>query len=330
MGIHIGEIALSGRVVLAPLSGITDQPFRRIARRLGAALVVSEMIASRAVVDAGRRQAAERRKLIADHAAEAPLAIQLAGCDPMLMAEAARLAEAQGARLIDLNFGCPAKKVTNQDAGSALMADESLTGRILDAVVRAVSVPVSMKMRLGWRHDRQNGPALARLAEACGIKLLSVHGRTRDQAFRGRADWAAVAAVKEATRLPLLVNGDIASFADAREALERSGADGVMVGRGACGRPWFLGQLEAHLAGRPVSAAPSAAERLAIVQEHYAGLLSLYGSALGLKNARKHLGWYLEHWPGGAAWRRSLLTLEEPAAVEALLPRIFQDLREAA
>jgi len=330
MGMCIGAIELSGRVVLAPLSGITDQPFRRLARRLGAALVVSEMIASRAVVDAGRRQAAERRKLVADHATEAPLAIQLVGCDPALMAEAARLAEAQGARLIDLNFGCPAKKVTNQEAGSALMADEVLTGRILEAVVRAVAVPVSMKMRLGWRHDRLNAAALARLAEASGIKLISVHGRTRDQGFRGRADWTAVAAVKQATRLPLLVNGDIASFAEASDALQRSGADGVMVGRGACGRPWFLGQLEAHLAGRPIPAAPGAAERLAIVQEHYAGLLALYGRSLGLRNARKHLGWYLEHWPGGAEWRRPLLTLDDPAAVEAVLPRIFEDWREAA
>ncbi|HKY95270.1 MAG TPA: tRNA-dihydrouridine synthase, partial [Kiloniellales bacterium] len=219
MSIRIGDIALGGRVVLAPLSGITDRPFRRIARRLGAALVVSEMVASRAVVDEGRRQAAERRKLVADHAAEAPLAIQLAGCDPALMAEAARLAEGQGARLIDLNFGCPAKKVTNQDAGSALMADEALTARILEAVVKAVAVPVSMKMRLGWRRDRRNAPEVARLAEASGIKLLSVHGRTRDQAFRDQADWAAVAAVRSATRLPLLVNGDITSYAEGSEAL---------------------------------------------------------------------------------------------------------------
>jgi len=330
MSIRIGEIELGGRVVLAPLSGITDQPFRRIARRLGAALVVSEMVASRAVVDAGRRQAAERRKLVADHAAEAPLAIQLAGCDPALMAEAARLAEGQGARLIDLNFGCPAKKVTNQDAGSALMADEPLTGRILDAVVGAVSVPVSMKMRLGWRQDRRNAPAVARMAEAAGIKLLSVHGRTRDQAFRGRADWTAVAAVKAATGLPLLVNGDVTSFAEASEALARSGADGVMVGRGACGRPWFLGQLEAHLAGRPVPPAPDGAERLEIVGEHYDGLLSLYGRDLGLRNARKHLGWYLQHWPGGDAWRQRLLTLDDPAAVLSALPEIFIERREAA
>jgi len=330
MSIRIGDIELDGRVVLAPLSGITDQPFRRIARRLGAALVVSEMVASRAVVDAGRRQASERRKLVADHAAEAPLAIQLAGCEPGLMAEAAKLAEGQGARLIDLNFGCPAKKVTNQDAGSALMADEPLTGRILEAVVQAVAVPVSMKMRLGWRQDRRNAPEIARMAEGAGIKLLSVHGRTRDQAFRGRADWTAVAAVRAATRLPLLVNGDVASFAEGSEALARSGADGVMVGRGACGRPWFLGQLEAHLAGRPIPAAPDAAARLAIVQEHYEGLLSLYGRALGLRNARKHLGWYLQHWPGGDAWRQRLLTLEDPGAVQALLPEIFLERREAA
>jgi tRNA-dihydrouridine synthase B len=267
---------------------------------------------------------------VADHAAEAPLAIQLAGCDPGLMAEAARLAEAQGARLIDLNFGCPAKKVTNQDAGSALMADEPLTGRILESVVQAVAVPVSMKMRLGWRQDRRNAPEIARMAESAGIRLLSVHGRTRDQAFRGKADWAAVAAVKQATSLPLLVNGDITTHAEGSDALARSGADGVMVGRGACGRPWFLRELEAHLAGRPLPAAPTDAERLAIVQEHYEGLLSLYGRALGLRNARKHLGWYLQHWPGGDAWRQRLLTLDDPGAVQALLPEIFLERREAA
>ena len=330
MSIRVGDIELGGRVVLAPLSGITDQPFRRIARRLGAALVVSEMVASRAVVDEGRRQASERRKLVADHDAEAPLAIQLAGCDPALMAEAAKLAEGQGARLIDLNFGCPAKKVTNQDAGSALMADEPLTGRILESVVKAVAVPVSMKMRLGWRQDRRNAPEIARMAEGSGIKLLSVHGRTRDQAFRGKADWAAVAAVKQATGLPLLVNGDVTTLAEGSDALARSGADGVMVGRGACGRPWFLRELEAHLANRQVPTAPDAAERLAIVLEHYEGLLSLYGRALGLRNARKHLGWYLQHWPGGDAWRQRLLTLEDPAAVQALLPEIFVQRREAA
>jgi len=325
MGISVGSIVLEAPVVLAPLSGITDAPFRRIARRLGAALVVSEMVASRAVLETARQQLKERRKLIADHAAEAPLAVQLAGCEPALMAEAARLAVARGARLIDINFGCPAKKVVNQDAGSALMADEALAGRLLAAVVAAVAVPVTLKMRLGWRCDRRNAPAIARLAESAGIALVTVHGRTRDQSYGGQADWSAVRAVREAVRLPLLVNGDIDSLDAARRALAQSGADGVMIGRGACGRPWFLGQVAAALTGRPLPPAPAPATRLAIVQEHYEGLLLHYGRDLGRLQARKHLGWYLQHLPNGAAWRPRLLREADPAAVLALLPALYDE-----
>jgi tRNA-dihydrouridine synthase B len=323
MGITLGPITLDSPVVLAPLSGITDAPFRRIARREGAALVVSEMIASHAVLRETRRQLKERRKMLADHVAEAPVAIQLAGCEPALMAEAARIAEAAGARIIDINFGCPAKKVVNQYAGSALMADEAAAGRILAATVAAVGVPVTVKMRLGWRHDRRNAPAIARIAEESGIRMVTVHGRTRDQGYGGSADWSAVHAVRQATRLPLLVNGDITSIAQARSALAASGADGVMVGRGACGRPWFLAELAAALTGRPIPDAPPAERRAAIAIEHYEGLLTHYGRRLGTTLARKHLGWYLQHLPGGAAWRPRLLREEDADHVLALLPEAF-------
>ncbi len=323
MGIRIGPIALESPVVLAPLSGITDAPFRRIARREGAALVVSEMIASHAVLRDTRRELKERRKMLADHVAEAPVAIQLAGCDPALMAEAARVAEDAGARIIDINFGCPAKKVVNQYAGSALMADEVTAGRIMAATVAAVSVPVTVKMRLGWRRDQRNAPHFAKVAEESGIRLVTVHGRTRDQGYGGEADWSAVRAVREAVGLPLLVNGDITSFAAARQALDESGADGVMIGRGACGRPWFLAQVAAMLAGRSPPLDPSPAHRLALIQEHYEGLLSHYGRRLGATLARKHLGWYLDRLPGGAAWRQHLLREEDPERVQAALPKVF-------
>lgn len=323
MGISIGPISLESPVVLAPLSGITDAPFRRIARREGAALVVSEMIASHAVLRETRRELKERRKMIADHAAEAPVAIQLAGCDPLLMAEAAKVAADAGARIIDINFGCPAKKVVNQYAGSALMADEVAAGRIMAATVAAVEVPVTVKMRLGWRRDQRNAPTIARVAEESGVRLVTVHGCTRDQGYGGEADWAGVRAVREATRLPLLVNGDITSVPAARAALSASGADGVMIGRGACGRPWFLAEVAAALAGRPVPETPPAARRLAIALEHYEGLLLHYGRALGTTLARKHLGWYLQHLPGGTAWRPRLLREADPERVMALLPEAF-------
>ncbi len=324
MGISIGPLQLESPVVLAPLSGITDAPFRRIARREGAALVVSEMIASHAVLQETRQQLKERRKMAADHVAEAPVAIQLAGCDPALMAEAARVAEGAGARLIDINFGCPAKKVVNQYAGSALMADEVVAGRIMAATVAAVGVPVTVKMRLGWRRDQRNAPTIARIAEDSGISLVTVHGRTRDQGYGGTADWRGIRAVREATRLPLLVNGDIVSIEQARHALAESGADGVMIGRGACGRPWFLGQLAAALTGRPVPEAPPLAARAAIAIEHYEGLLTHYGRRLGTTLARKHLGWYLQHLPDGARWRPLLLREEDAERVLALLLQAFR------
>ncbi|GAB5471769.1 MAG: tRNA dihydrouridine synthase DusB [Rhodospirillales bacterium] len=314
------------RVVAAPLSGISDAPFRTVAARWGADLVVSEMVASRAVLESSRQARRERAKL----PRESGIAVQLAGCDPALMAEAARVAEGEGAASIDINFGCPAKKVVNQAAGSALMADEALAGAILAAVVRAVSVPVSVKMRLGWRQDRRNAARIAEIAEACGIGLLAVHGRTRDQGFKGQADWSAVAAVRAVTGLPLLVNGDIATPRDAVSAKRAAGSQGVMIGRGACGRPWLLREAKAALCGRPLPAAPDLATRADSACQHYQAILLHYGREQGLRIARKHLGWYLDALPGGEAWRACLLRSDDPDQVLRDLELAHETAGEAA
>ncbi|MEO1193266.1 MAG: tRNA dihydrouridine synthase DusB [Pseudomonadota bacterium] len=298
-------------VVAAPLSGISDAPFRAVALRWGAERVVSEMVASRAFNDQSRQALQERRKL----PDEASVTVQLAGCEPALMAEAARLAADGGAAAIDINFGCPAKKVVNQAAGSALMADEVTAAAILSAVVKAVDLPVSLKMRLGWRHDRRNAPRIAAIAEDCGVSLLTVHGRTRDQGFKGRADWAAVAAVRAACSLPLLVNGDILTAADAVTARREAGAEGVMIGRGACGQPWRFREAAAALRGTAAPPPPSLEERAVSAATHYEAMLSHYGQAQGIRIARKHLGWYLDALPGGAAWRPALLRSENPGQI---------------
>jgi len=300
-------------VVAAPLSGISDAPFRALASRWGADLVVSEMVASRAVLEVSRQSRRERAKLPRQEGA----AVQLAGCEPALMAEAARVAEGEGAAMIDINFGCPAKKVVNKAAGSALMADEWLAGEILAAVAAAVSVPVSVKMRLGWRSDRRNAPRIARIAEESGLAHITVHGRTRDQGFNGSADWEAVAAVSAACGLPVLVNGDIASPEDAVVARRQARAAGVMIGRAACGRPWLLRAAKAALAGGSPPADPSLPERAEIAVGHYEAILSHYGSTVGLRLARKHVGWYLDHLPGGGAWRPALLRSDDPRQVMA-------------
>jgi len=336
-GIQIGTLRLRSPVVLAPMSGVTDQPFRAQvrdfgmrrfgARGVGAGLVVSEMIASQAMIRQTRRQ---MLKSTTDCAAEYPMSVQIAGCDPAVMAEAARLNEARGAALIDINFGCPVKKVVGKMAGSALMRDLDHAARIIEAVVGAVELPVTLKMRAGWDDEHRNAPELARIAEDLGIAMIAVHGRTRTQGYKGRADWDFIAEVKRAVRVPVLANGDILSIEDARACLARSGADGVMIGRGACGRPWFVAQVAQALAGAPVMPTPGPAGRLEAALRHYEAMLAHYGAARGVKVARKHLAWYCAGLPGAAETRARLFALEEPGAVMDCLRGFFLPAAERA
>lgn len=319
LGIQIDGLAFAP-VVLAPMSGVTDLPFRRLVKRLGAGLVVSEMIASQSMI----RQTKESVKLSSSTPEEFPMAVQLAGHEPEVVAEAARLNADRGAALIDINFGCPVKKVVNKLAGSAMMREPALAGRIMQAVVEAVDLPVTMKMRLGWDDDCRNAPELARIARECGVRMLTVHGRTRCQLYNGRADWQAVRATVEATDLPVLVNGDIGSLRDIDRALARSGAAGVMIGRGAQGRPWFLRQAIAWLRERRKEPDPSRAEQRDIVLEHYDALLGHHGSVMGNRIARKHLAWYATGLAGANDFRRRINRAEDPREVRALVSALYE------
>lgn len=307
--ISLGRHRLANNVALAPMSGVSDLAFRRLARTLGAGLVVSEMVA-------GRELATARPSVLRKAKGEgvSPHAVQLVGCEAEWMAEGARIAEDSGADIIDINMGCPAREVTGRLSGSALMREPDHALRLIEAVIGAVEVPVTLKMRLGWDDKTRNAPAIAKAAEAAGVCMITVHGRTRCQFFKGEADWAAVRAVKDAVGVPVLVNGDITSPDAAHTALEASGADGVMIGRGAYGAPWLPGQIAEALDGN-AAAAPSLDVQSRIATEHIAAMLSLYGSALGLKNARKHVGWYLETSAEPIevvkAWRRRLCTEED-------------------
>ncbi|UVF17480.1 tRNA dihydrouridine synthase DusB [Microvirga terrae] len=329
-GFHIGPLRIDRAAILAPLSGVTDVAFRRIAKRLGAGLVVSEMVASDELV-----QGSEEAHLRAEGAGIEPHVVQLAGCEPRWMAEATRVAEGAGARIIDINMGCPAKRVIGGLAGSALMRDLDHAARLIEATVTAASVPVTVKMRLGWDQDTINAADLARRAESLGVKAVTVHGRTRQQFYKGRADWKAIAAIVDAVSIPVIANGDIGSFEDARNCLSASGATAVMVGRSAVGKPWLVGQIGAALQGVTIpDPSPEAMTEIAV--EHYEGLLSLYGEKVGVRHARKHLAAYADvaaaaGFPIAANLRTALVTSEEPRTVLALLRSLYEHRgREAA
>jgi tRNA-dihydrouridine synthase B len=309
-------------VVLAPMTGVTDRPFRTLVKRYGAGLTVTEMIASEAMI----RETRQSLQKAAWDPCEEPVSMQLAGCEPGRMADAAKLNEQRGAAIIDINMGCPVKKVVNGHAGSALMRDLGLAARLIEATVKAVSVPVTVKMRMGWDHQSLNAPELAHIAEDLGVRLITVHGRTRCQLYSGVADWGFVARVKQAVRLPVIVNGDICSVADAETALAQSGADGVMIGRGAYGRPWLIGQVMAALTGRPVPADPGLAEQHALVRAHYAMMMELYGPQVGVGVARKHLGWYTKGLHDSAAFRLKVNGLNDPVEVVSQIDRFYEGL----